>query len=172
MEVKMNESLAICFPAAILLLVVSGYLVTVFEPYFAQKSAEGLELKQYHAQDLKLKLIAQFWAAKLTNEPDGWYDASNESARRLFEELHEALVRHRFLFGDDPKKLRYEPSRSSPLLQRAIKRANWNGRAVDSQVMTIYPNLVMVDGERVIWRGRPQAYKSRFKDMYDSYAQG
>jgi hypothetical protein len=162
----MNEMLAISFPAALLLLVVSGYLVTVFEPYFAQKSAEGLELKQYHAQDLKLKLIAQFWAAYLSNERDGWYDASIPSERRLFEELHDALVRHRFLFGDDPGTLRYEQSRLSRLLRRAIRRANWSGGSLDSQVMTIRANVVKVNGGRVIWRGRPQEYKSRFNDMY------
>ncbi len=162
----MNETLAICLPAALLLLVASGYLVTVFEPYFAQKSAEGLELKQYHAKDLKLKLIAQFWAAFLSNESDGWYDASIESERRLFEELHAALVRHRFLRGDDPKTLRYESSRASPVLQRAIRRANWNGGALNKQVMTIHPNLVKMDDGRVIWRGKPQEYKSRFNDMY------
>jgi hypothetical protein len=152
-------------PPVLLLFVVSGYLATVFEPYWAYNSKGGLKLKQYHAQDLKLRLIAQWWAAKLAGHKGGYYDEDDEKARLLCAELHDSLVRHRFIFGDDPTKLQIK---KSTVLSRALKRAGWrvDARRAGDAHLIISPNLVKSADGQVIWRGKPPEYKSRFNDMY------
>ncbi|MDR3616501.1 MAG: hypothetical protein P4L53_23275 [Candidatus Obscuribacterales bacterium] len=159
------DSIAFWGPPFLLLVVVSGYLATVFEPYWAYHSKGGLELKEYHAQDLKLRLIAQWWAAKLAGHKGGYYDEDDENARLLCAELHDSLVRHRFIFGDDPTKLQLK---KSTVLSRALKRAGWRidvDQAADHYLI-ISPNLVKSTNGQVIWRGKPPEYKSRFNDMY------
>ena len=165
-------------PPLLLLVIVTGYLATVFEPYFAWHSKGGAELREYHAQDLKLRLIAQWWAARLTNQEGALherYDETNEAVRRLCSELHDSLVRHRFITGDDPRML--YPGDSS-VVGRARKRAGFStssptgAKAVDvnfvdeTAVMLISPTLVKIVSGQIIWRGKPPEYKSRFNDFY------
>lgn len=167
----MNATLAILLPVTLFFLVIGGYLLTVFEPYFAQRTAEAEELKLYYAQDLKLHLIARWWAAKLGNSSDGWYDATNTQQEQLYCDLHAALLRHRFLTGDDPRKLRCTKGRLSSLLRRAQRQSGCTSLVEGSATMLVYPNVVKLSDGAVIWRGRPQEYRSRFNDMYDSYAE-
>jgi hypothetical protein len=58
----MNETTAIIAPAFLLMIVVAGYMFTIFEPYLALRfrSAEVVELLDYHAKDLKLQRIAEW----------------------------------------------------------------------------------------------------------------
>ncbi len=69
----------------LLLLVLAGYYWTVFEPYFAHRSPEGAELMAYHAKDRKLQIIAEYWAAKLSDPPTRWYEPEDESIVSLPE---------------------------------------------------------------------------------------
>ncbi len=164
----MDQTLSLVAPFCLLFVVVAGYLVTVFEPYFAHRSQEGQELISYHAGDLKLKLIARWWAAKLLSHPGGRYEAEHENA--LFEGLHKALVRHRFIYGDDPGRLRYRLNGTSLLLSRVLRTLPQVPANRDIQVvMEIIPNRVEIKGERVIWEGMAPEYRSRFCDMYNDY---
>ncbi len=162
----MNEALSISLVVMLYLLVVGGYLLTVFEPYLSQNSAEAEELKQYFAQDLKLHIVARWWAAKLGNSRDGWYDETNNQQKQLYCELHAALVRHRFLTGDDPRKLRFAASRRSSIIRRALRRSECLAPDVNPVTMLVCPNTVKLSDGTVLWRGRPQEYRSRFNDMY------
>ncbi len=163
----MDETLAILLSCALLIAVVSGYLLTVFEPYYAykHKSADAVELIEHHATDHKLHLIAETWAAKLSDPPTRWYQEENARSRALKEKLMEALVRHRFIFGDDPKKIEFGPN-VSPIIKRALVNAGFQPGSNENRTMLVSPNLVKMDDGTVIWRGRPMEYKSRFCDFY------
>ena len=163
----MDETLAIFSACTLLMVVVSGYLLTVFEPYYAykRKSDDAVKLIDYHATDHKLHLIAETWAAKLSNPPTRWYEDENERSRVLKESLMEALVRHRFLFGDDPKKIEFGPN-VSPIIKRALVKTGFQPGSEDTGTMLVSPSLVKMDDGTVIWRGRPMEYKSRFCDFY------
>lgn len=180
----MLDTAVIIGPAFLLLAVVAGHLLTIFEPYFALRTAEGIELMEYHYKDLKLRRIAEWWTAKLANQEGGWYDDSDEAARHLCAELHYSLVRHRFLFGDDPGKLRCGQNYLSSLLAKALHKLGWvknpsaagsSKRGADGDdgeeetVMLISPDRVEIAGGKVIWRGKPPEYRSRFCDMYHDY---
>lgn len=153
----------------LLAFVVSLQMFAIFEPYLAyrKKTAEALDLIIYHSQDKKLHLIAEWWAAKLSTPASIFYNAENEDSRVLRDAILEGLVRHRFLFGDDPRKLEYG-ARVSLLLHRALLQvqAPIPELAQVNRVMSVLPNVVTVDGKDVIWRGRPREYKSRFCDFY------
>jgi len=163
------EILPLTLSFLLLLLVTTVQLYATFEPYLAyrKKTAEALELIVYHSQDKKLHLIAEWWSAKLSTPASIWYDDENDDARVLKNAIHEGLVRHRFLFGDDPAKLEYG-TRVSPLLTRALMQAQapMPTAAKVNRVMSVKPNVVTVDGNNTIWRGRPPEYKSRFCDFY------
>jgi len=162
---------AVIGPALLLLVIVLGYLATVFEPYWAVTTKEGIELLRYHAKDEKLRLIAEYWAAQLRNHKDGYYDDQDADAVRFSKQLHYLLVHHRFIFGDDPQHMRLGGRQSHRLLRTAMRLCNIDAEAEADkrpQVigLVIKPNLVKTLDERDIWRGRPQEYKSRFNDMY------
>ena len=162
---------AVIGPAILLLVVVLGYLATVFEPYFAVTTKEGIELLRYHAQDVKLRLIAEYWAAQLFNHKDGYFDEEDQAAVRFSKQLHYLLVHHRFIFGDDPQTMRLGGRQSHRLLRTAMRLCGIDpdaAAAKRTQVigLVIKPNLVKALDGRDIWRGRPQEYKSRFNDMY------
>lgn len=162
---------AVIGPAILLLFVVLGYLATVFEPYFAVTTKEGIELLRYHAQDVKLRLIAEYWAAQLFDHKDGYFDEEDQAAVRFSKQLHYLLVHHRFIFGDDPKTMRLGGRQSHRLLRTAMRLCGIDPDAAATkrtQVigLVIKPNLVKALDGRDIWRGRPQEYKSRFNDMY------
>lgn len=164
----MDGTLAIFLPSTLLFAVVAGYLLTVFEPYFAyaNRSDEAVELINYHSSDRKLHLIAESWSANLSNPPLRWYQEDHESARLLKEKIIEALVRHRFIFGDDPRKLEHGKS-ISPVLRRALTLAGQEiPEAEQVRKMLIAPNIVKMTDGAVIWRGRPLEYKTRFCDFY------
>ncbi len=161
--------LSLILSSSLLLLVVTAQLYTVFEPYIAyrRRTADAVELIMYHSQDKKLHIIAEWWAARLSTPATAWYEEENDDARALKESILEGLVRHRFLFGDDPVKLEYG-TRVSPLLTRALMQvqAAMPELAKVNRVMSVKPNVVTVDGNICIWRGRPREYKSRFCDFY------
>lgn len=162
---------AIIGPALLLLVVVLGYLATVFEPYFAVTTKEGIELMRYHAKDEKLRLIAEYWAAQLHDHKDGNYDNEDKSAVRFCKQLHYLLVHHRFIFGDDPKTMRLGGQQSHRLLRTAMRLCHMDTDAEAAKRpqpigINIKPDLVKTLDNREIWRGRPQEYKSRFNDMY------
>jgi hypothetical protein len=164
----MSEELAILLPIALLALVVGGYLLTVFEPYYALRTSEGAELLEYHRQDPKLRAIAAWWAQRLVDPGSRWLDESNASVVRVRNSVLEALVRHRFLTGDDPSKLRYG-AKVSPVLQRAFAECGLvpPASAVTPRVeMQISAREVRVMNGELVWRGRPAEYKSRFCDFY------
>lgn len=162
----MNETLAFSLPVFMLTLVVAGYMLTVFEPYFALNTAEGKELLDYHRKDPKLRFIAEWWARALVDPTSRWFDADNPAVYSVYERVFEALVRHRFLCGDDPSKLRYGSS-LSPILARAIRNS---GVALPAGLPAVQMNIsqreVRIDGGSIVWRGRPADYKSRFCDFY------
>jgi hypothetical protein len=106
----------------------------------------------------------------------GWYDDSDVLARRLSKELHYELIRHRFLFGDDPSKIRCGPGYLSSILSNALRKLGTEGSLrmstmpeIPEAVMLIASNRVQIVGDKVIWRGQPAEYKSRFCDMYYDY---
>src|SRR5277367_2011587 len=113
---------AIALPTLLLTLVVSGYMCTVFEPYFAVNSDEGRELMRYHAADPKLLQTARWLAATLTDSTQTMFDDESTVAGRLRQSLLFELARHRFITGDDPRRLCCGPVCSS-LLRRAKARA-------------------------------------------------
>jgi hypothetical protein len=161
------EVLAFAAPLTLLALVVGAQLFTVFEPFLALHTEEGAELLAYHARDLKLRLIAEYWAAKLLNQRGGWYDHSNNAAVALKQELHYYLVRHRFLYGDDPATMRWGPKRTHSLLTKALKKVGLDAVTPDREhVLFVEQRLVKDASGQTVWRGRPAEYKSRFNDMY------
>jgi len=150
----------------LLLLVLAGYYWTVFEPYFAHRTLEGKELMAYHARDRKLQIIAEYWAARLSDPPTRWYEPENEKARVLYEKLLYQLTRHRLINGDDPTTIVFG-AKASPMLRRALKQVD--RKAPQSSIehkMLIHPNKVSMADGSVLWRGRPMEYKSRFNDFY------
>lgn len=162
----MSEELAILLPTILLVLVVGGYLLTVFEPYYALRTSEGAELLDYHRQDPKLDAIAGWWAQRLVDPGSRWLDEGNAAVVSLRNSVKEALVRHRFLTGDDPSYLRCG-SRISPVLQRAFEASGFLVPTATSALeMKISAREVRIKGGELVWRGRPAEYKSRFCDFY------
>lgn len=161
------EILAFALPLGLLAVVVGAQLFTIFEPYLALNTEEGAELMAYHAQDLKLRLIAEWWTARLLNQHGGWFDERSNSAVVLKEELHRQLVRHRFLFGDDPSTMRWGPKRMHSLLAKALQKAGIEPVAPTKEhVLIVEARHVKDSSGQTVWRGRPAEYKSRFNDMY------
>lgn len=150
----------------LLLLVLGGYYWTVFEPYRAHLSAEGLELMQYFANDRKLQIIAEYWASRLCSVPTKFFDEEDDEQSTLKNRLIHELTIHRLRRGDDDSRLIHGP-KSSRLLARACQASKLRLPEPDGEIaMLIAPNMVSLRDGRVLWRGRPQEYKSRFCDFY------
>lgn len=162
----MDLYLAIILPSLLLLVVALGYLATVFEPYWAVNTEEGRELLRYHSGDPKLRHIVTYWTVQLLDLPEGRFNNSKE-ARSLFNQLHYLLVHHRFIFGDDPRLMRFGGGHQHRLLRRALALTNLNPVSrVETIGLVIKPDSVTSLTGEVIWAGQPQEYKSRFNDMY------
>lgn len=164
----MDFYLAIILPSALLLLVVLGYLATVFEPYYAVNTEEGRELLRYHSNDPKLQKISLFWTIRLMGLPEGSFSlSSNKAASKFYDQVHYLLVHHRFIFGDDPKIMRFGGNKIHRLLRIAINLTKIQPVVPVEEIgLTIGPCEVKSFAGEVVWKGYPQEYKSRFNDMY------
>ena len=160
----MTMFMTISFCSALGCLVLIASLYPIFEPYIAWNNKAHSALKQYYREDLKLRLIAEWWAAKLSNQR--WYDDTDDAMKTLCLAISDELVRHRFLTNDYPRQLRGGDKKHSKILRRAIQLTKFKVLSKVESVMNILPNKVSILDGQVIWRGKPQPYKSRFNDFY------
>lgn len=163
----METFLPYVLPVIFLVLLTGGFLVVYIEPYFAVTTKEGINLLRYFASDPKLGAIAEFWSAHLFCLPDGRFDSSHASALVYKNNLHYLLMYNRFITGDEPGIMRFGGRKTHRMLRRAFSNT---GLVPDASAqhagIKIKPNRVETLSGQVIWAGQPQAYKSRFKDMY------
>ncbi len=138
-------------------------LYAIFEPYRAVQMPAAAELLDYHARDPKLQAIADYWGRTLCPSANVWCE--DTPARVLSAEVLRSLARHRFLCGDDPRKISWAP-RPSAVLARALSRCGIVASTATAPDMLITATWVKTSDGQFIWRGRPQEYMSRFADFY------
>lgn len=163
----MEFVLPFVLPVIFLFLLTGGFLVVYIEPYFAVTTKEGINLLRYFAGDPKLGAIAEFWAAQLFCLPEGRFDSAHAKALAYKQNLHYLLMHNRFITGDEPDIMRFGGRKTHRILRRAFSNTGLEPDAsVQHTGIKIKPNRVETLSGQVIWTGQPQAYRSRFKDMY------
>ncbi len=163
----METFLPYVLPAIFLLLLTGGFLVVYIEPYFAVTTKEGIKLLRYYAGDPKLAAIAEFWTAHLFCLVDGRFDPANANALAYRNNLHYLLMHNRFVTGDEPQIMRYSGRKTHRILRRAFSNTGLQPAICAKDIaIKIKPDRVETFTGQVIWAGSPQAYRSRFNDMY------